>query len=205
MSVSTQLWHQRLGHMSERGLQVLMNRKLLPYLKSMDLMFCRHCIFGNYCTQKFKAGSHVSKGVLEYTHSDLCGRSPTIFYGGATYYVLYVDEFYRNVWVYVLKRKVDVFNTFRQFRLMVEKRTCGTIKCLRTDNGGEFTSLEFEKYCKDEGIVRHKTNVYTPQQNGIAERMNKTLLERARSMLINSNMGQELWVEAVSTTCYLIN
>ena len=65
--------------------------------------------------------------------------------------------------------------------------------------------MEFEKYCKDEGIVRHKTNVYTPQQNGIADHMNMTLLERARTMLNNANLGQELWAEAVSTTCYLIN
>ena len=75
---------------------------------------------------------------------------------------------------------------------MVEKRTSRTIKCLRTDNGGEFTSLEFEKYCKNEGIVRHKTNVYTPQTNSIAEHMNMNLLERARSMLSNANLGQEL-------------
>ena len=71
----------------------------------------------------------------------------------------------------MLKRKVDVFNVFKQFKEMVEKKTCKSIKCLRTDNGGEFTSLEFEQFCKDEGIVRHKIVVYTPQQNGIVERM----------------------------------
>ena len=86
-----------------------------------------------------------------------------------------------------------------------EKKTGKTIKCLRTDNGGEFTSLELEKYCKDEGIVRHKTNVYTPQQNGVVEHMNMTLLVRARIMLSNANLGQELWEEAFSTVCYLIN
>ena len=75
---------------------------------------------------------------------------------------------------------------------MVEKRIGRTIKCLRIDNGGEFTSLDFEKYCQKGGIVSHKTNVYTPQQNGVVERMNITLLERARSMLNNANLGQEL-------------
>eukprot|EP00253_Pinus_taeda_P028237 PITA_28237 len=75
----------------------------------------------------------------------------------------------------------------------------------RTDNGGEFTSKEFDNYCKDAGIERHKTTVYTPQQNGVAERMNKTLLERARSMLSNANLQKELWIEAVATTCYVIN
>ena len=89
----------------------------------------------------FKAGSHVSKGVLDYIHSDLWGPSPTISYGGATYYVLFVDIFSRKVWVYVLKRKVDVFNMFKQFRAMMEKRNGRTIKHLRTENGAEFTSL----------------------------------------------------------------
>ena len=88
---------------------------------------------------------------------------------------------------------------------MVEKRTGRTIKCLRTDNGCEFTSLEFENYFKDEGIVRHKTKVYTPHQNGAAECMNMTLLERARNILSNANSGKELWEEAFSTACYLIN
>ena len=86
-----------------------------------------------------------------------------------------------------------MFDTFKCFRVMVEKRTDKTIKCLRTDNGDEFTSLEFEKYCKEKRIVRHKINVYTPQQNGVAERMNMALLERARSMLSNAKLGQELW------------
>ena len=110
-----------------------------------------------------------------------------------------------KVWFYVLKRKADAFNTFKQFRVMVEKRTGRTIECLRMDNGGEFTYLYFEKYCKDQGIIRNKTNVYTPQQNGVAGRMNTTLLKRARSMLSNANLGQELWVEVVSNACYLIN
>jgi transposase InsO family protein len=87
----------------------------------------------------------------------------------------------------------------------VEKSTGRSIKCLRTDNGGEFTSMEFENYCKEFGIERHKTTAYTPQQNGFVECMNMTLLERERSMLSNTNLQQELWAEAVTTTCYLVN
>jgi hypothetical protein len=87
----------------------------------------------------------------------------------------------------------------------VEKSTGRSIKCLRIDNGGEFTSMEFENYCKEFGIDRHKTTAYTPQQNGVVERMNMTLLERARSMLSNANLQQELWAEVVATTCYLVN
>eukprot|EP00253_Pinus_taeda_P018596 PITA_18596 len=119
-SSSIHLWHQRLGHMSERGLKLLADRKLLPNLKS---------------------------------------------------------------------GKLDFF--FKQFRALVENNTSRTIKCLRTDNGGEFTSKEFDSYCKDARIERHKTTVYTPQQNGVAEHMNRTLLERART--IDCNIPQEVW------------
>ena len=102
----------------------------------------------------------------------------------------FIDDYSRKVWVYLLKRKVDVFNTFKQ--ALVENNTNISIKCLRTDNGGEFTSVEFENYCKEAGIERHKAKVYTPHQNGVAEHMNMTLLERARSMLSNANMQEEL-------------
>eukprot|EP00253_Pinus_taeda_P027941 PITA_27941 len=160
-SRSIRLWHQRLGHMSERGLKILADHVL--------------------------------------------GPAPTTSYGGSSYFVSFIDDFSRKVWVYMLKRKFDVFSVFKQFRALVENNTGRTIKCLRIDNGGEFTSKEFDSYCKDAGIERHKTTVYTPQQNGVAECMNKTLLERARSMLSNAGLQKELWTKAVATTCYVIN
>jgi transposase InsO family protein len=71
--------------------------------------------------------------------------------------VTFIDDYSRKVWVYLLKRKVDVFITFKQFRALVEKNIVRLIKCLRTNNGGEFTSMEFENYCKEARIERHKT------------------------------------------------
>ena len=87
----------------------------------------------------------------------------------------------------------------------MENQTEKKIKVLRTDNGGEFCSKEFEELCKKCGIAWQKTTPYTPQQNGVAEKMNKTLMERARSMLHGAGLGQEFWVEAVNTACYLVN
>ena len=87
----------------------------------------------------------------------------------------------------------------------MENQTEKNIKVLRTDNGGEFCSKEFEEFCKKCGIAWQKTTPYTPQQNGVAERMNKTLMERARSMLSGAGLGQEFWAEAVDTACYLVN
>jgi transposase InsO family protein len=158
-----QLWHQWLGHMSEQGLNVLFDRKLLPSLKSLKLDFCKHCIYGKQNMQKFKMKRHTNEGILDYIHSDVWGPSPTVSYGGSSYFVSFIDDFSRKVWIYMLKSKDDVFTVFKQFRDLVEKSTDRSIKCLRTDNGGEFTSMEFENYCKEFGINRHKATAYTPK------------------------------------------
>jgi transposase InsO family protein len=76
---------------------------------------------------------------------------------------------------------------------------------LRTDNGREFYGNEFEEFCKKCGIARQKTTPYTPQQNGVAERMNRTLMEKSRCMLNGVGLGKELWAEAVGIACYLVN
>lgn len=88
---------------------------------------------------------------------------------------------------------------------MIEKQTGRRIKRLKTDNGMEFCSGEFNKYCKDQDIMRHLTVPGTPQQNDVVERMNRTLLERARCMLSHSDLEKKFWVEAVSIACFLIN
>lgn len=88
---------------------------------------------------------------------------------------------------------------------MIEKQTERKIKRLRTDNGLEFYSGEFNQFCRHEGIQRHLTVPYTPRQNGVAERMNRTLLERARSMLSNAGLGKQFWTEAICTACHLVN
>eukprot|EP00253_Pinus_taeda_P032660 PITA_32660 len=87
----------------------------------------------------------------------------------------------------------------------MENQTKKKIKVPRIDNGGEFCSKDFEELCKKCGISRKKTTPYTPQENGVAERINKTLMERARSMLSGAGLGHEFWEEAVDTTCYLVN
>jgi len=87
----------------------------------------------------------------------------------------------------------------------MENQTEKKIKVLRTNNGGEFCSKEFEEFCKKCGIAWQKTVPYTPQQNGVVEIMNKMLMERERSMLSGSSLGHEFWAEVVDTTCYLVN
>jgi hypothetical protein len=138
---SIHLRNQCLGHMNEKWLKVVVYRKSHPSLKFLNLNFCKYCVFGKQCRQKIKIGRNIRKGILVYIHSYVWGPSPIVSLGGSSYFVTFIDDYSRKVWVYLLKRKYDVFNTFKQFRSLVEKSTGRSIKSLRTNNGGEFTSL----------------------------------------------------------------
>ena len=143
--------------------------------------------------------------MLKLLHSDVFRPMSVSSLAKSMYYVSFIDDFSRNTWIYFLKKKSEVFDRFKEFKALVENQTEKKIKVLRTNNGGEFCRKEFEEFCKKCGIAWQKTTPYTPQQNGVAERMNKTLMERARSMLSGAGLGQEFWAEAVDTACYLIN
>lgn len=107
--------------------------------------------------------------------------------------------------MYPIKRKADVFSVFKVYKARIELESGKSIKCLRSDNGGEYTSKEFTEYCNQEGIKRQFTTAYTPQQNGVAERMNKTLLDRTRAMLGAAGLEKSFWAEAVNTAYYVLN
>ena len=103
------------------------------------------------------------------------------------------------------KKKNKVLDAFLKWKKMVETQTGRKVKRLRSDNGTEYKNDPFLQVCQDEGIVRHFTVRDTPQQNGVAERMNRTILEKVRCMLSNAGLGKEFWAEAVTYACHLIN
>ncbi|GJS12432.1 retrotransposon protein, putative, ty1-copia subclass [Tanacetum coccineum] len=107
--------------------------------------------------------------------------------------------------VYILKYKHEAFEKFKEWKQLVENQTGRTVKKLRTDNGLEFCNLEFKQLCIESGIARHLTVAGTPQQNGLAERMNKTLMDKVRCLLIQFGLPRTLWAEATCTAAYLIN
>ncbi|GJV43849.1 gag-pol polyprotein [Tanacetum coccineum] len=148
----TVTWHQKLRHMSEQGMKILVERKLLPGLIKVSLSFCKHYGVSKQHRLKLKTSNSKSVCVLELVHSD--------------------------VW---------------------------KAPCLRTDNGGEYAGDEFDTLCKQKGIKRQFITAYTPQQNGVAEQMNRTLLERARAMLETASLEKSFWAKAVNTICYMIN
>lgn len=202
---SPNLWHRRLAHVGEKGLNVLVRKSLIPVAKGKALNPCDHCLFGKQHRVSFKKSSTRRTKKLELVHSDLCGPMEMESVGGNKYFLTFIDDASRKTWVYLLRTKDEVFSYFQKFHAMVERETGMTLKCLRTDNGGEYISRELRDYCSKHGIRHEKTVPGTPQHNGVAERMNRTIMERVRSMLKMANLSKSFWGEAVNAAVYLIN
>ncbi|GJS12355.1 putative RNA-directed DNA polymerase [Tanacetum coccineum] len=200
------LWHQRLGHMSEKGMKILASKGRIPDLQKAVVGFCEPCVLGKQKKVSFvKSGNTRKLQRLELVHTDVYGPTSVASIGGSRYYVTFIDDSSRKVWVYFLKNKSEVFNTFKKWKAAVENETNLRVKCLKSDNGGEYSSRDFIEYCAENGIRMLKTVPETPQQNGVAERMNRTLNERAKSMRLHARLPKMFWEDSVTTAAYLIN
>ena len=122
---------------------------------------------------------------------------------GYVYYVSFIDDFSRKTWIYFLKSKDEVFSKFKEFKALIENHTKKKIKTFRSNNGGEFTSEEFNELCKELGIKRELTTPYNPQQNGVTERKNRTIMEAARAMLHDQDLPMYLWAEVARIVVYV--
>jgi transposase InsO family protein len=125
--------------------------------------------------------------------------------GNFFYYVIFIDDYSRKTWIYFLKAKDEVFNNFQELKALVENISGRKIKILRLDNGGEYTSNEFKDFCRETGIKRELKTPYNPQQNGVAERKNKSIVEAAKAMIHDQNLPMHLWSEESNTFVYVYN
>jgi len=202
------LWHKRFGHFNTHALKLLYQKNMmrdLPCLKENNES-CEGCLLGKQHRLPFSTDkAWRGKDLLELIHTDVCGPMRTPSHHNNRYFILFIDDFSRMTWVYFLKAKSEVFGIFKKFKALVEKQSGKQIKVLRTDRGKEYTSREFDKFCEDEGIERQLTVAYTPQQNGVSERKNRTVMEMARSMLKEKGMPNTFWAEAVYTAVYILN
>ena len=202
------IWHRRFGHLGIQNLQRLAREKLVDgfdFDVSEQLDFCEMCAEGKHHRSHFPTSCRRVKEPLELVHSDVCGKVNTKSLGGAEYFLTFIDDFTHYTWVYVLNKKSDVFKCFVEWKALVENRSSRKLKILRTDNGGEYVSSEFGDYLRSEGIRHERTIPKTPEQNGVAERMNRTLVEAVHPMLADAKLPHSFWAEAVSTAIYLRN
>jgi hypothetical protein len=151
----------------------------------------------------FQRATVKKKGILELVHSNVCGLMPSTSLSGYVYYVSFIDDYYCKTWVYFLKSKDEVLGKFKEFKALVENLSERKIKKIESDNGGDYTSNEFGIFCIDVGIKRDLTTPYNPQQNGVAERKNRTIMEALKTMIHDQDLPMHLWVEATRTVVYV--
>lgn len=206
--LSYEILHARLGHIGKSKLQKIENSRVkgLPEISSLqdkvNNHICESCIFGKQHRRPFPTSNTVTD-VGDLIHSDLIGPLP-VSKGGHIYICCFLDDKTKFCSVAVMKQKSEVISHFKYFyeRSTKLKRT---IKTLRSDNGGEYLNGELQEYLKEKGVNHEFTTVYTPQQNGKAERYNRTLIEMTRCILHNANIHVSWWAEAVLTANYILN
>jgi transposase InsO family protein len=140
---------------------------------------------------------------FDIVHSDLSGKFSTKSLGGNEYYIVFIDDFSRFSWVYFLKKKSDAVNAIKNFTNLIQTQFNTTIKSFRTDNGGEYINSEVESYLADNGIILQNSPPYEHESNGLAERFNRTIVTKARTMLMDH--PKFLWAEAIACATYLYN
>jgi hypothetical protein len=181
-------WHERLGHLNEASLQKMTKDDValgVKFQKSEKLGICEVCIKGKQTQTPFPNSEQPrTTKLLEIVHTDVCGPMKTMSKAGAKYFAVFVDDFSRWCEVFFLAKKSDVFDAFKSYKAWAEKSTGEKIKCLQSDNGTEFVNTEFNDFLDQHGIKRRLSVPHTPQQNGLAERKNRTLVETARCMLL---------------------
>ena len=205
-----QLWHRRLGHLGYDNLAKLTNMSTGINLTSADIKTtsadsCDACILGKQHRLPFNASTTITSKPLELLHTDLCGPMPVPSHGGNLYFITLLDDHTGYSLISPLRRKSDAAAFLKTAITMLERQTGYTVKRIRSDNGGEFINTELDTFYQSKGIKSETSVPYTPQQNGKAERLNRTLLDKARPMLADANLPKFLWAEAIVTANYLRN
>ena len=208
---SSMLWHRRLGHISIDRIKRLVNDGVLSTLNFTDFETCVDCIKGKQIN-KSKKGAKRSSDILKIIHTNICSSNMDSY--GKKYFISFIDDYSRYMYLYLLHNKSEALDAFKIFKVEVEKQCGKQIKIVRSDRGGEYYGRytedgqvpgPFAKFLQESGIVAQYTMLSSPDQNGVVERRNRTLLDMVRSMLSNFNLSKSLWTEALKTAMYILN
>ncbi|GJR36954.1 retrotransposon protein, putative, ty1-copia subclass [Tanacetum coccineum] len=202
---SSYLWHCRLAHINKKRIEKLQHDGLLKPTDNEPFDQCVSCISGKMTRKPFSHKTEKVKDVLGLIHTDVCGPLRHVSKKGASYFITFTDDYSRYGYVYLLKHKHEVFETFKIFKNEVENQLGKTIKAIRSDRGGEYISQEFKDYLKAYGIVQQLTPPYTPQHNGVSERRNRTLLNMVRSMMSLTTLPLSFWDYALESAARILN
>ncbi|GJZ24333.1 retrotransposon protein, putative, ty1-copia subclass [Tanacetum coccineum] len=199
------LWHCHLRHISKKRNEKLQHDGLLNSTVLRAFEKCVSCMSGKMVRKPYTHQVERAIELLGLIHTDVGGPFKIMSRQGASYFVTFTDDFSRYGYVYLLKHKHEVFETFKVFQKEVENQLDKTIKSLHSDHGGEYMSQEFLDHLKDHGIITHRTPPYTPQHNGVSERRNRTLLDMVRSMMSQTTLPKTFWDYALETAARILN
>ncbi|GJT34671.1 retrovirus-related pol polyprotein from transposon TNT 1-94 [Tanacetum coccineum] len=203
------LWHRRLSHLNFCAINHLARHGLvrgLPKLKSEKDHLCSACAIGKSKKKPHKPKSEdTNQEKLYLLHMDLCGPMRVASVNGKKYILVIVDDYSRFTWVKFLRSKDEAPDFIIKFLKMIQVRLKVPVRRIRTDNGTEFVNQTLREYYEKVGISHETSVARSPQQNGVVERRNRTLIEAARTMLIYAKALLFLWAEAVATACYTQN
>lgn len=197
------LHHRRLGHLSFASLSHMYPSRFKSC--SRESLVCDACELAKHTRATYPSRGLRSTQPFEVLHSDVWGPCEVHSISGHRWFVTFIDCYSRYTWLYLIKHKSHVFPVFRDLCALIQNQFGATIKTLRSDNGTEYVNHEFEQFLATNGIMHQTTCVHTPEQNGVAERKNRHLVEVARSLMFTMNVPKFLWVEAIKTATYLIN
>ncbi|GJV30354.1 retrovirus-related pol polyprotein from transposon TNT 1-94 [Tanacetum coccineum] len=203
------LWHRRLSHLNFDYITLLSKKEVvngLPKLKYVKDQLCLSCEMSKAKRSSFKTKAvPSSKGRLNLLHMDLCGPMRVASINGKKYILVIVDDYSRYTWTLFLRSKDETPEVLKDFLTMIQRNLQAQVITVRTDRGTEFLNKTLHAYFKEEGIEHQTSTPRTPEQNGVVERRNRTLVEAARTMLSASKLPLSFWAEAVATACYTQN
>ena len=197
------MWHYRLGHPNFVYLE-----RIFPSLfshKNSKILHCDICQFSKHTRSTYSPRSYKASKPFSKIHSDIWGPSRISNVSGAHWFLLFVDDHTRLSWVFLMKEKSETGQLFKTFHQMIKNQFNTNIQVLQTDNARDYFNSILGEYLQTHGIIHTSSCIDTPQQNGIAERKNRHLLEVARSLMFTSNVPKFFWGEAILTATYLIN
>ena len=234
LAADMNLWHQRLAHVHVDGIRNMVRSGVVEGVNidtTKHVGKCKGCVYGKSSRAPIpKLNAHRASGILDLVHTDVCGPFPEESLGGSLYFVSFIDDCSRYAWVYPIATKADVFSTFTNWLASAEnlhKRklkvlTSGKrldklmgesgqgdspakLRVLQSDNGGEYISAKMKLFLEKRGISHRLTAPGNPHQNGVAERMNRTLIELVRSMLHHKDLPKHFWAEALAVSVHVRN
>jgi hypothetical protein len=198
------IWHLRLGHVSIQKLRSLVSSGFLGQVKH-DSVDCVSCQLAKQPALSFTNSDSSSHASFDLIHSDIWGPSPTATVGGSKYFVIFVDDFSRYTWIYLMHNRSELAQIYRTFAQMISTQFSKTIKIFRTDNAMEYRDSQFLDFIHTQGTIIQRSCAGTSQQNGRAERKHRHILDSVRAFLISASCPEHFWGEAALTAVYTIN